>query len=70
MASASDVTVKAVALVQKVLPYAKAAVAVGGAALAALQVAVADGVVGGSEWTTVIIAVATAALVYVVPNKQ
>ena len=49
--------------------YAKSVVAVIGAAIAALQFALEDGIVVGQEWTTIIIAVVTAIGVYLVPNR-
>jgi hypothetical protein len=48
--------------------YAKAIVAVIGAGVAALQLALDDGVIVGQEWTAIVIAVVTAIGVYLVPN--
>lgn len=51
------------------MQYLKAIVAVVGAGVAALSLALDDGIIVGSEWTTVVIAVLTAIGVYVFPNK-
>ena len=50
--------------------YAKAIVAVIGAGVAALQLALDDGIIVGQEWTAIVIAVVTAVGVYLVPNKE
>jgi len=49
--------------------YAKAIVAVIGAGVAALSLALDDGIIVGAEWTTIVIAVVSAVGVYLVPNK-
>jgi hypothetical protein len=51
------------------MKYAKGIVAVIGAGVLALQVALDDGVILSSEWPTIAIAVITAVGVYLVPNK-
>lgn len=50
--------------------YAKAIVAVVGAGVAALQLALDDGIIVGQEWTAIVIAVVTAVGVYLVPNSD
>lgn len=50
--------------------YTKAIVAVIGAAVAAVQIALTgDNSIDGQEWTTIVIAVVTAVGVYFFPNK-
>ena len=51
------------------MKYAKSIVAVVGAGVAALSLALEDGVILGNEWTAVAIAVITAIGVYLTPNK-
>ena len=50
--------------------YAKSVVAVVGAGIAALQLALDDGIIVGQEWTAIVIAVVTAIGVYLVPNEE
>jgi len=50
--------------------YTKALIAVAGAGVAALSLALDDGIIIGSEWTTVAIAVITAVGVYFFPNEK
>lgn len=52
------------------MQYLKALVAIAGAGVAALSLALDDGIIVGSEWTTVVIALLTAVGVYAFPNKQ
>lgn len=49
--------------------YAKAIVAIAGAGLAALNVALDDGIFSQQEWIAVVVAVLTAVGVYLVPNE-
>lgn len=48
--------------------YLKAVVAVAGAGIGALSLALEDGIIIGQEWTSVVIAVVTAIAVYRAPN--
>lgn len=52
------------------MKYAKSIVAVVGAGVAALQLALDDGILIGTEWTGIVIAVVAAIGVYLVPNRQ
>lgn len=57
----------------KLAPYRKAlialAVAVVGAAWPVIQTATGDGTLDGSDWRNIALAVGTAVLVYLTPNK-
>lgn len=50
-------------------PYAKAVIAAAVAGLTALQAAIADGTIAGTEWVTIALATVGAVAVLLVPNK-